>query len=521
MNVEHQVNSELGHLFQHIINDSQTGICVLDAVRDAAGTVLDFRFSLINPAGTDILGHHPEKLIGKSLIESFSQVEKSGFLDLYRGVLDSGKSARLLEVPYFADGVEGWFDINVTKYQDSVIVTFVDMSTLKRIQIAEKKQAAFFNQLLQTSPSGVVAYEAVRARGADGESTVITDFRAIFFNATYERMFGESASTIYSRSFRERFDHESDAELFPFYADIVTTGHSFQHERYYKRQQKWLQLSGEKLFDGFLLIINDITAQKEAELAQQKLTEALQLANQELIRSNVNLQQFAYIASHDLQEPLRKIQSFGNLLQLRYSDSLGNERDYIDRMQTAAVRMSTLIRDLLSYSRISTRRDKSQSVALNTVVDEVLSDLQISIAEAKADIQVDPLPTVIGDATQLGQLFQNLIGNALKFRRADTVSQITISYRRVLAHELPGTIKPVQAAGAYHCIDLTDNGIGFDEKYLDRIFQVFQRLHGKSEFAGTGIGLAICEKVAVNHGGAITASSRPGVGTTFSVYLPD
>ncbi len=333
-------------------------------------------------------------------------------------------------------------------------------------------------------------------------------------------MFGESASSIYSRSFRERFDDEADAELFSFYVDIVTTGRSFQHERYYVRQQKWLLLSGEQLFDGFLLVINDITAQKETELAQQQLTDDLQVANQQLIRTNENLQQFAYVASHDLQEPLRKIQSFGNLLQLRYGDSMGDERDYIDRMQSAAARMSTLIRDLLSYSRISTRRDRNQQVALNDVLGEVLNDLQISIAEAKARIQIDALPTVVGDATQLGQLFQNLIGNALKFRRTDTVPQITIGYERVSIHELPDTVKPVQVAETYHRIDLTDNGIGFDEKYLDRIFQVFQRLHGKSEFAGTGIGLAICEKVATNHGGAITATSQPGSGATFSVYLP-
>jgi signal transduction histidine kinase len=520
MNAEQQVNTEQTHLFQHIIDNSQTGICVFDAVRDAAGVFLDFQFALINPAGAAILGHRPEKLIGLMYLDYFSKTD-SGLLALFRGVLDSGKSARLLEVPYFADSVEGWFDISVAKYQDSIIATFADISTLKRIQIAEKKQAAFFNQLLQTSPSGVVAYEAVREVAVSGELRSITDFRAIFFNAAYEKMFGESASAIYNRSFRERFDDEADAELFPFYTNIVTTGQSFQHERYYVRQQKWLSLSGEKLFDGFLLVINDITAQKKTELGQQKLTDALQLANQELIRSNENLQQFAYVASHDLQEPLRKIQSFGNLLQLRYGDSMGEGSQYIDRMQTAASRMSTLIRDLLSYARISTRRDKNQSVILSEIVNEVLNDLQISIAEAKASVHIDSLPTVVGDATQLGQLFQNLLGNALKFRRTDITLQITIGYQRVLAHELPDTVKPSQAAEVYHRIDLVDNGIGFDEKYLDRIFQVFQRLHGKSEFAGTGIGLAICEKVAANHGGAITATSRLGSGTTFSVYLPD
>lgn len=253
----------------------------------------------------------------------------------------------------------------------------------------------------------------------------------------------------------------------------------------------------------------------------QARTHELQEAVYDLQRSNENLQQFAYIASHDLQEPLRKIQSFGEILKVNRSAELGEDIDLLTRMQQAASRMSTLIKDLLAYSRITTRRETALPVSLNQVVETALKDLEISIAETKAQIAVMPLPIVHGDYRQLEQLFQNLLSNALKFRRVDVPLQIGISAQRVAATELPSFVKPARDAALYHRIDISDNGIGFDEKYLNRVFQVFQRLHGKSAFPGTGIGLAICEKVAINHGGAITASSQPNQGATFQVYLPE
>lgn len=258
------------------------------------------------------------------------------------------------------------------------------------------------------------------------------------------------------------------------------------------------------------------TSNQEIAAANEELEES----NQHLVRSNENLQQFAYVASHDLQEPLRKIQAFGDLLVSQYAGQLGDGMDYLERMQAAAARMSTLIKDLLTFSRISNQRETSDLIALNTVVQAILTDLDLAIAEAGAVIQVDPLPTVEGDRTQLEQLFQNLLSNALKFRQPGVAVQIQIRVRQVSQEDLPEGIRPTRKATVYHHLEVIDNGIGFEEKYLDRLFQVFQRLHGRSEYAGTGIGLAICEKVVANHGGAITASSQVGKGARFSIYLP-
>ena len=255
------------------------------------------------------------------------------------------------------------------------------------------------------------------------------------------------------------------------------------------------------------------------------INEQMEETNRMLLRSNSNLETFAYVASHDLQEPLRKIQQFGNLLMTRYGDSIGAGSTYVERMQAAASRMSGLISDLLDFSRINTQPEITGIIPLEEIIAQVLITLELTIQQTGAKIHVESLPEVAGDATQLMQLFQNLISNAVKFSTVDHSGQpatpvISIKSQIVGDRDLPSNLTPARQSFYYYRIDVTDNGVGFDEIHLNRIFQLFQRLYGRSEFSGTGIGLAICEKVAANHGGAITASSRPGEGATFMVYLP-
>lgn len=250
-------------------------------------------------------------------------------------------------------------------------------------------------------------------------------------------------------------------------------------------------------------------------------THELQQVNQDLVRSNDNLQQFAYVASHDLQEPLRKIQSFSTLLKEQLDDNQDTSvHDLLQRIGAAGARMSMLIKDLLTYSRIATRQQAFGPIPLAVVIDNALDTLSLVIQERGAQIQADALPLVNGDESQLSQLFQNLLSNAIKFTPANQPPRIQIRYARLSADALSKTIRPAKVASHYHQISVSDQGIGFDIKHLDRIFQVFQRLHGKSQFPGTGVGLAICERVIQNHGGSITASSEPGNGATFYVYLP-
>jgi two-component system sensor kinase FixL len=249
----------------------------------------------------------------------------------------------------------------------------------------------------------------------------------------------------------------------------------------------------------YVAIRYEITQRKQGEENLKVYANRLELSNREL-------QDFASVAAHDLQEPLRKIEAFGDRLQTRFAPVLGDDgRDYLSRMVSAASRMRRLIEDLLTFSRVTTRARPFQEVDLNTILTEVLSDLEIRIEQVKGQVEVEQLPTLEADGLQMRQLFQNLVANALKFHRPDTPPVVKIS---------------ASVKGNECVLSIQDNGIGFDEKYLDRIFTIFQRLHGRQAYEGTGVGLAVCRRIAERHSGQITARSAVGHGARFLVSLP-
>jgi signal transduction histidine kinase len=254
----------------------------------------------------------------------------------------------------------------------------------------------------------------------------------------------------------------------------------------------------------------------EGKLARKEL----EISIDKLRRSNEELEQFAYVASHDLQEPLRKIRAFGERLAVKFRDNLGEEgKDYIDRMQNAASRMQTLIDDLLAYSKLSRSNEEHIQVDLSEIVKDVLNDLEIPIEQKKASIKVDPLPLVMANQGQMRQLFQNIISNALKFNPPGNIPTIEVRSEILDVFQVKEVSKVLKKK--QHCrITIKDYGIGFEEKFLERIFVIFQRLHGRSEYAGTGIGLAICKKIVENHNGHITAESKVNEGSAFIITLP-
>lgn len=267
----------------------------------------------------------------------------------------------------------------------------------------------------------------------------------------------------------------------------------------------------------------DIDDQKRATETLEQLvrerTVELTSANEALQRSNRELEQFAYVASHDLQEPLRKIQAFGDRLQKRCAPELGEQgQDYLARILASATRMRRLIDDLLTFSRVSTRPQALATVDLTTIAREVVSDLDGALQQTGGQVAVGELPTLQADPLQMRQLLQNLVGNGLKFHRLDEPPLVRVQGRLLGSADLAAT--NLDPTFTWYEITVEDNGIGFDEVYLDRIFDVFQRLHGRNEYEGTGVGLAICRKIAERHGGQITARGQPGQGSTFIVYLP-
>jgi len=262
-------------------------------------------------------------------------------------------------------------------------------------------------------------------------------------------------------------------------------------------------LLGIVLIGGLVcLVLRDITERKKIEGTVLQKTK--QLAQAEAEREQLEL--FAYLASHDLQEPLQKIIGFGELLKAQKSKLLDDEaNDYVARMIKAASRMSWLIDDLSNFSRILAKKNVWEKVDLNEALRQALSDLEVRIRAAGAKMEVEKLPVVVGDGTQIRSLFQNLVGNAIKFRKKEIAPQVIVKSRPV---------------GHFVEIIVQDNGIGFDEKHAEKIFRPFERLQARSDYEGSGLGLAICRRIVQNHGGQILAKSRPGEGASFIVRLP-
>jgi two-component system, LuxR family, sensor kinase FixL len=262
---------------------------------------------------------------------------------------------------------------------------------------------------------------------------------------------------------------------------------------------------------GLVDLSSDITQRREDDERLRHYAHALQ-------RSNEELQNFASVASHDLQEPLRKIQAFGDRLRSRATGLGEQERDYITRMMDAAGRMQTLIQDLLKLSRVTTRALPFETCDLNDIARGVLRDLEVKIAATRAKVSIDPLPTIEGDPTQLRQLLQNLFSNGLKFQKPGTVPELKVTCR--MLENLRGELPDLTRGSKIVEISVKDNGIGFDPQFAEQIFGPFKRLHTRADYEGSGIGLSVCRKITDRHRGAIVAQSAEGQGATFIITLP-
>jgi PAS domain S-box-containing protein len=485
---QNAVLEESEERFRTSIESMLDGFALLSAVRDAKWRIADFRFDYINETGCTMNEIGREAHIGKTLLEIYPEVGPTGLLRGYIRVAGTGKPFSVESHPY--EGLFGGrkvskrFDIRTFKVGDGVAVIWRDVTERKKAEEAVARLASFPelnpSPVVEVDPAGGVRYANPAAR----------------------RLFPDLEEAGLSHPWlaglapvMDRFRREGTRQSF----DAVNAGGRHYHRSlYYVEGARCIRIYGI-----------DITGRMEAEEAlrrsHEELEERIRERTAELSRSNADLRQFAYVASHDLQEPLRSIGSFTQLLANRYRGKLDADADdFIGFIVEGASRMQTLIDDLLIYSRVGTDGRPFTRVDGGKVLSKALANLRAAVAESGAAVTHDPLPIVMGDGPQFVQLFQNLLSNAVKFREND-VPRIHVS---------------VKMDGNEWVFCVKDNGIGIDPRHADRIFAVFQRLHTRREYPGTGIGLAICKRIVERHGGRIWVESLPGEGSAFRFTIP-
>lgn len=500
-------------LNQHLDNASRLKAIIETAIDgiitiDGRGTV-----ETVNPAAAHIFGYQPEEIIGSNVSILMPEPDHSlhdKYLNNYHrtGVGQIiGKGREVLGKKKNGTVFPFLLSISEVNLHDKQIFTGIihDITELKKTEAALRESESRINSIIQTAVDGIITIDtrgvveminpsACRLFGYDESEVLGRKINMLMpepdksLHDNYMHHYHETGEKRIIGIGREVSGLKKDGTIFPLYLSISE-----------------VQLSDRKVYTGF---IHDITRQKVTE-------ERLRRYAAELERSNRELQDFAYVSSHDLQEPLRKIQAFGDRLKMKEYENLSEQgKDYVDRMLNAAVRMQNLINDLLTFSRVTSQAKPFVKTDLNLIARDVLSDLEIAIERTHAKVVVGPLPVIEAEPTQMRQLLQNLISNALKFSKEGETPVVKV-YAKELQVKAHMTATPGDELVELH---VEDNGIGFNEKYLDRIFNIFQRLEGQ-KYEGSGIGLAICRKIAIRHGGDITASSKPGEGTHFIVTL--
>ncbi len=471
---------------------------LLEASLDPLVTIgPDGKITDVNAATELVTGCGRDALIGTDFSDYFTEPEtaRAGYRQVFRDGFVRDYALELRR----ADGHITSVLYNASVYRDEdgrVIGVFAaarDITERKRAEDALRRANLYNRSLLEASldplvtigPDGKItdvnaATEAVTGR--DRKNLIGTDFSDYFTEP-------DRAREGYLQVFRDGFVRDYALELRRADGHITSV---LYNASVYRDE------AGQVI--GVFAAARDITERKRAE--QEIRTYA-----EELRRSNQELEHYAYVASHDLQEPLRTISSFSQLLSRRYQGRLDSDADdFIAFIVEGATRMQRLINDLLAFSRIGTRGRPFTAVDCEDALRAAIENLGVAVAESDTTITHDPLPTVRADATQLTQLFQNIIGNAIKFRRPEEPPRVHVSAQR-------------QAAGWQ--LSVRDNGIGIDPQFFERIFVIFQRLHGRDDYPGTGIGLAICKKIVERHGGRLWVESEPGNSSTFHFTIPD
>lgn len=473
-------------------------------------------------------------VVGKTLAEAVPELQGQPFLNLLDNVFTTGESyygkeeKAMLNVNgklapfYFNYSYKALRNTDGEIYGIHHMAMDVTEQFVARKQI-EQSEASLRNIILQ-APVAMCIY-----RGSEYVIEIANDRMFEFWGKRAEEVLNkplfdaipEAKGQGYEEFLKTTF---TTGKTFSAFGLPVTLPRNGKVETVYINFVYEALREGDGKITGIMVVATDVTEQivaaKKIEQVVKERTLELAIANERLQKSNAELSQFAYIASHDLQEPARKISTFTEMLEKNLGNVDTRSKKYLEKIDSSASRMLTLIRDVLTFSRLSTTGEKRSVIDLNIILKNVLDDFELLIEEKRADIKSDTLPAIYGIPVQISQLFSNLLSNALKFSGKDKAPVITLKVRPVPAEEIYRNTA-LNPQLAYWKISFRDNGIGFNQVNANQIFEIFQRLHGKTEYTGTGIGLAICKKIAQNHRGDIYAESALGEGATFHVFLPE
>lgn len=457
-------------------------------VLHAGGVILD-----ANTNFSKIVSCSLNEAIGKNLSSFFNTLNKESFIAFLK--IDSANTITVFKKINHEDR---YFLVKNKAIRwgkrDFFVATFEDISEKERFAKIAEESETNYKRLIDSMLDALALHEVIQ--NEEGE---VVDYRFLMINPAFEKETGLKAEDLIGKTVLEVLP-QTEKYWIEMYGDVALTGNEARFQNYSGALDRHYDVLAFSPKQGqFVTLFRNVTDAVKNEEKMLRYTKDLE-------KSNKELEQFAYVASHDLQEPLRKIEAFSDRIKTMLEDSL-NEKisDYFDRMLNATHRMRTLIEALLSYSRVSASLE-TERVDLNVILKEAKSDLEFRINEKNAVIECpQELPTIEADATRMRQLFENLISNSLKFTKKDTPPVISIESKTN-----NGNID----------IIFSDNGIGFDEKDASKIFEIFSRLHSRSEYEGTGIGLSICHKIVEAHGGNIEAVGKTDEGAKFIITLP-
>jgi PAS domain S-box-containing protein len=494
-----------------MLNATINGLFAMEAERNEQGEIIDFRFLKVNERFAQILGLKEEDTIGKSYTAVLPLSKTNGLFDLKCQVVETGKTV-IKEIYYAGDGIDKWYLISIAKLgENGVLETVTDITESKRDKEEVERMAKRLEAIINMSHSGIQTFKPVY-----DEHGEIVDLRMYIVNQTIGAYIGHPAEELVGELASKYFPAYKTNGLFEIYKDCYLTGERKHFDFHYEDgYDVYFNLQVIKMDDEILLTLTDHTALKYAQ-------RELEASIAELKRSNASLEQFAHAASHDLQEPLRKIMLYADKFEEHYGATLDDQAfSYLERIKTAGKRMRRLIQDLLVFAEVGANRNAFEEVDLHQLVSDVLNDLEVAIAERDAKVTVEGLGKIKGDSLHLQQLFQNLISNSLKYSRLEAVPQINIISKAITGKESGFELTAHEAERPFWLIELSDNGQGFDQEQASQIFKIFQRLpQHRTEYTGTGIGLAIVQRVVENHSGYIRAEGVPGGGATFKILLP-